>query len=298
MPVQICDSLHSKISPIFCHKNRIKLELCFYCQFFFYWSGYISKSLGLRVYYFRWIQLDLDVLKMSHQPWNQVWSVSLRLQGITAEGKHAQRCLEFSSSWLQSHPAKGQFQICILFTTNSMKHWAISTRPRHAHSASTHGTRVCTFHLGTLLPSDILWLSFPPWWTGSEHSRAQTTAQIVYSSHSAVCMWTIRSVVYITRTQSLTHTHIHTYTQTEGCNWDTLHTPVEAVWMEQLLVRRQHCLSHISLAWRDARKVLTVSWLWLEWPRVTRTYLWLPRVLCGCTTKTEAYLAAEDWQQQ
>lgn len=147
---------------------------------------------------------------MSHQPWNQVWSVSLRLQGITAEGKHAQRCLEFSSSWLQSHPAKGQFQICILFTTNSMKHWAISTRPRHAHSASTHGTRVCTFHLGTLLPSDILWLSFPPWWTGSEHSRAQTTAQIVYSSHSAVCMWTIRSVVYITRTQSLTHTHIHT----------------------------------------------------------------------------------------
>lgn len=55
-----------------------------YCLFFYY-SGYVSKSLGCRIYYFRWFQFDLDVRKMSQQPGNRVGSVSLRLQVITAE---------------------------------------------------------------------------------------------------------------------------------------------------------------------------------------------------------------------
>lgn len=116
-----------------------------------------------------------------------------------------------------------------------------------------------------------------------------------YSTHSVVC---IRRQPYDAH-DARAHTHTHDPASLlDGCDWERLHTSLEAVWMEQLLVRWQHRLSHISLAWQGTWKLLTVSWLWLVWPGVMVTYLWLPCVLCGHMVKTEAHLAAEDWQQQ
>lgn len=127
-----------------------------------------------------------------------------------------------------------------------------------------------------------LWLSFPLWQT-----RLNTHQQINGYMHAHM--------------QAHTHSQslkadvlmIQTHTRSRVPPWwlwpgkESLHTSIEGIWMEQLLVCWQQRLSHNSLAWQASRKVLTASWLWSVWPGVMGTYLWLLCVLCGHVVKTE-----------
>lgn len=123
-------SLYSKISHIFWRKDReLELEFDFYCHF--YNMTWLKFQLSrIRIYYFRWFQLDIET-----QDESRVLSVSLRLQGMIVEEKHA-----LLLPWLLQQMITDHFSPCcttllcdsfnprvvllnILFTANFMGHW-------------------------------------------------------------------------------------------------------------------------------------------------------------------------------
>lgn len=91
-------SLYSKISHIFWRKDReLELEFDFYCHFYnMTWLKFqISR---IRIYYFRWFQLDMETLKMSqgfclYLSDSRVWLLKKSMPCC---------CHDSSSRWLQT----------------------------------------------------------------------------------------------------------------------------------------------------------------------------------------------------
>lgn len=169
MLIQNFHSLYSKISHRFWHQDReFELEFDFYCHFYNMTRKKFQIS-RIRIYYFRWFQLDLETLKMS-----QGFGLYLSDSRVWLLKKSMPCCCHDSPSrWLQAIFPCCTTLLCdsfnpsvvrlnILFTANFMGHWdlfMIPAKPRHI--PMRQHTHTCTVHLGTLSPSASLWLSFP-----------------------------------------------------------------------------------------------------------------------------------------